>query len=101
MKKERKRCPTHPGGILKRHYLEPLGLTVSEVAKALGMSRKTISMLVNERSSVTPDLALRLSRAFETTPELWLNLQQYYDLWIVARRSHAWQHVHHFSLALP
>lgn len=101
MKREHKRCPTHPGGILKRHYLEPLGLTVSEVAKALGVSRKTISMIVNEHSSVTPDLALRLSHAFETTPELWLNLQQHYDLWVTARTSNAWQRVHHFSLALP
>ncbi len=75
MNGEHKKCPTHPGGILKRHYLDPLGLTVSEVARALGVSRKTISMIVKGRSAVTPDLALRLS--------------------------HAWQRVHHFSLALP
>ena len=56
----RTRSPTHPGGILKRHYLEPLRLTVSELAKSLGVSRKTLSMIVNERGSITPDMALRL-----------------------------------------
>ena len=53
----RKRPPTHPGGILKRHYLEPLSLAVSQAAKALGVSRKTVSKIVNERGSVTPDMA--------------------------------------------
>lgn len=70
----RKRPPTHPGGILKRHYLEPLSLTISDLAKILGVSRKTISKIVNEHGSITPEMALRLSKAFNTTPELWLNL---------------------------
>lgn len=89
----RKRPPTHPGGILKRHYLEPLSLTISDLAKILGVSRKTISKIVNEHGSITPEMALRLSKAFNTTPELWLNLQQSYDLWHVSERSDDWQMV--------
>jgi addiction module HigA family antidote len=89
----RKRPPTHPGGILKRHYLEPLSLAISQVAQALGVSRKTISKIVNERGDVTPDMALRLARAFGTTPELWLNLQKNYDLWHASHDSKAWQKV--------
>jgi len=86
----KRRPPTHPGGILKRHYLEPLSLTISELARILGVSRKTISKIVNEHGSVTPDMALRLSKAFKTTPELWLNLQQNYDLWYASQKSNNW-----------
>lgn len=75
----RNRPRTHPGGILKRHYLEPLSLPISEAAAALGVSRKTVSKIVNERGDVTPDTALRLARAFRTTPEFWINLQKNYD----------------------
>lgn len=78
--RERTRPPTHPGRILRVDYLEPLSLTVTGLAAALGVSRKTVSKLINERGSVTPDIALRLSKAFNTTPELWLNLQRNYDL---------------------
>jgi addiction module HigA family antidote len=87
----RKRHPTHPGGILKRHYLEPLSLTISELANTLGVSRKTLSKIVNEHGSITPDMALRLSKAFKTTPELWLNLQQNYDLWQASHKSNDWK----------
>ncbi|HHT9105065.1 MAG TPA: HigA family addiction module antitoxin [Candidatus Wujingus californicus] len=89
----RTRPPTHPGGILKRHYLEPLNLTVSEFAKSLGVSRKTLSRIVNEHGSITPAMALRLSKAFSTTPRLWLNLQQNYDLWHVSQKSQEWKMV--------
>ncbi len=58
----RKRQPTHLGGILKRHYLEPLTLTITEVADEIGVSRKTLSKIINERGSITPDMALRLSK---------------------------------------
>ena len=85
------RHPTHPGGTLKRHYLETLNLTVSELAKSLGVSRKTLSRIVNEHGSITPDMALRLSKAFSTTPQLWLNLQQNYDLWHVSHTSQEWK----------
>jgi addiction module HigA family antidote len=89
----RKRVPTHPGRILTSHYLEPLSLTITELARILGVSRKTVSKIVNERGSVTSDMALRLSRAFDTTPELWLNLQRNYDLWHAAHDSKDWQRV--------
>ena len=89
----RKRPPTHPGGILTRHYLEPLSLSITDLAKTLGVSRKTVSKIVNERGSVTSDMALRLSRAFDTTPELWLNLQRNYDLWHAAHDSKDWRRV--------
>ena len=82
-----KRAPAHPGGILKRLYLEPLKLQVGELAEALGVSRKTVSKVVNERGAITPEMALRLSIAFETTPQVWLNLQQNYDLWNAARKA--------------
>jgi addiction module HigA family antidote len=88
-----KRRPTHPGQILKHIYLEPLGLSITELARRLGASRKAISAIVNERKSVTPDMALRLAQAFSTTPELWLNLQRNHDLWQAAQNSAAWQQI--------
>lgn len=91
--RERKRQPTHPGGILRRQYLEPLNLSVAQVAEALGVSRKTFSKIVNKRGAITPDMALRLSRAFNTTPQLWLNLQQTYDLWHTSHSSRGWKAV--------
>jgi len=88
----RKRQPTHPGEILRAHHLEPLGMAVAEVAHRLGVPRKTLSKLINERCAVTPEMALRLARAFDTTPQLWLNLQQAYDLWR-AERAPGWREV--------
>jgi len=72
--------PAHPGEVLKDMYIIPLGLTVTETAKALGVTRKTLSELVNMRSGISTTMALRLSIAFETTPELWLNMQRNFDL---------------------
>ncbi|MDA3970398.1 MAG: HigA family addiction module antitoxin [Desulfobulbaceae bacterium] len=88
-----KRQPTHPGNILKEDYLKPLSITIQDMASILAVSRKTLSKIVNEHGSVTPDMALRLSRAFDTTPELWLNLQKNYDLWHAAHDSTAWKRV--------
>jgi antitoxin HigA-1 len=76
----RTRKPTHPGAIVRLDYIEPLGLSVTALAERLGVSRKHLSAIVNERSGLTPDMALRLSRAFGTTPGLWLNMQQALDL---------------------
>jgi addiction module antidote protein, HigA family len=87
----RKRPPSHPGSILRMHYLEPLEISVTELAKDLRLSRKTVSKILNERSAMTTDVALRLSRAFTTSPELWLNLQRNYDLWHVANETTNWQ----------
>jgi len=76
-----KRRPTHPGELLREETLPSAGLTQSEFAARLGVSRRTVGDLVRERRSVTPDLALRLSRVFNTTPEFWLRLQQAVDIW--------------------
>jgi addiction module HigA family antidote len=89
----RKRPPTHLGRILKSHHLEPLSITITELAEMLGVSRKTASKIVNERGAITPDMALRLSRAFDTTPNLWLGLQLEYDLWHAANASKEWRRV--------
>ncbi|MGO9569111.1 MAG: HigA family addiction module antitoxin, partial [Desulfomonilaceae bacterium] len=73
--------PPHPGEILKELCLKPLGLTVTEAAKALGVSRKTLSGILNGRAGISPEMAIRLSIAFDTTAESWLNQQVQYDLW--------------------
>jgi len=86
-----KRKPTHPGQILKEDYLEPLGLTITDLSRVLGISRKTLSKIVNEHGSITPAMALKLSRAFDTSPEFWLNLQRNYDLWEATQKSSDWQ----------
>jgi addiction module HigA family antidote len=88
-----KRQPTHPGRIIKEDYLEPLGIRMTDMANLLGISRKTLSKILNLRGSVTPDMALRLSRALDTTPELWLNLQRNFDLWHAETSSKEWQNV--------
>jgi len=87
------RKPTHPGGIIRRMHMEPLHLTVTQLAAVLGISRKTLSKILNERAGVSPDMALRLSRAFGTTPDLWLNLQKNHDLWIAEHESTGWENV--------
>jgi addiction module HigA family antidote len=91
--RERKRPPVHPGRILKNQHLLPLSISLTELARVLGVSRKTISKIVNERGVITPDMALRLSRAFNTTPDLWLGLQQEYDLWHAMNDSKEWRQV--------
>ena len=88
-----KRQPTHPGIIIKEDYLNPLSITIKDMAAILGVSRKTLSKIINERGAITPDMALRLSRAFDTTPDLWMNLQQNSDLWKAENSSNAWQAV--------
>ena len=88
-----KRKPTHPGNILKEDYLVPLKISVTEMAMKLGVSRKTLSKILNEKGAVTPDMALRLARAFDTTPDLWLNLQKNFDLWSAERASSDWKRV--------
>ena len=77
--------PPHPGEVLKELCLKPMALTVTEAAKALGVSRKTLSAILNGRAGVSPEMAVRLSIAFDTTAESWLNQQVQYDLWQVER----------------
>ena len=73
--------PPHPGEILRELCLEPLEVTVTDAAEALGVSRKTLSAILNCRSGISPEMAIRLAKAFDTTPESWMNQQMQYDLW--------------------
>ncbi len=73
--------PPHPGEVLRDLCLAPLNLTITEAAQSLGISRKTLSSILNGRSGITPEMAVRLSIAFETSAESWLNQQLQYDLW--------------------
>jgi addiction module HigA family antidote len=74
------RSPPHPGGIVRRQCLTPLGLSVTEAAKGLGVTRQALSGLVNERAAISVEMAFRLSKAFGSSPEMWLGLQMDYDL---------------------
>lgn len=78
--------PPHPGEVIKSLCLEPLGLTVTEAAEALGVSRKTLSAIINGRASISPEMAVRLSIAFNTSSESWLNQQTQFDLWHAEQR---------------
>ena len=89
----RKRPPKHPGGILLRQYIEPLNITITELSGILGVSRKTLSKITNEKGSITANMALSLSRAFKNTPEFWLILQQNYDLWHASQESTDWEDI--------
>ena len=83
----RMHSPAHPGGILKEMYMTPLGVTVTKVADALGVTRKHVSAIVNGRAPVTPDMAVRLAGVFGTEPEIWVNLQAQYDLGLVRQQA--------------
>lgn len=74
--------PPHPGEIIRELCLEPLGLTVTRTAEALGVSRKTLSAILNGQAGISPEMAIRLSMAFDTSAESWLNQQAQYDLWL-------------------
>ena len=78
--------PPHPGEVLRELCLEPLELSVTRAADALGVSRKTLSAILNGRAGISPEMALRLSKAFGTTPESWLNQQMHYDLWATEKQ---------------
>jgi addiction module HigA family antidote len=78
--------PPHPGVIVKALCLEPLGVTVTQAAEALGVSRKTLSAILNGRAGISPEMAVRLSIAFSTSAESWLNQQMQYDLWHAEQR---------------
>jgi addiction module HigA family antidote len=78
--------PPHPGEILHGLWLEPMGISISQAAKALGVSRKTVSKLINKRGSVTPEMAMRLSLALGTSAESWLAHQAAFDLWQLSKQ---------------
>lgn len=73
--------PVHPGRIIRDDYLEPLELTTGALAEALGVTRQTMAAILNERAGISPEMALRLAKAFDTTPDLWITLQRNYDLY--------------------
>jgi len=73
--------PPHPGELIRDACLEPLGLSITEAAKALGVTRKTLSEVVNGRAGISPEMAMRLAKAFGSTPEHWLRMQIAYNLW--------------------
>ena len=79
--------PPHPGEIIRDLYIEPLGLTITQAAAGLGVSRKTLSLLLNGHAGISPEMAIRLSKAFGRTPEGWLQLQMQYDLAQINRRA--------------
>jgi addiction module HigA family antidote len=80
-----KRRPTHPGEMLREDFLPDYELTVSELAKAIGVSRQSVNELLRERRSLSPEMAIRLARLFGNSPEFWLNAQRAVDLWEAAQ----------------
>jgi len=77
--------PPHPGEVIRGLCLEPLGISVTDAAEALGVTRKTLSSILNGRAGISPEMALRLSIAFNTSPESWMNQQIQYDLWLAKK----------------
>ena len=78
---KRNLAPVHPGEILREEYIRERGLTVTEVAKGLGIARANLSAVVNERAGISPELAVKLSEAFGNTAQFWVNLQKNHELW--------------------
>jgi addiction module HigA family antidote len=79
--------PPHPGEIVRDQCLEPLGLSVTDAAKGLGVTRKALSELLNGHAGVSPEMAIRLEKAFGSTAETWLRMQLAYDLWQAEQRT--------------
>jgi antitoxin HigA-1 len=82
----RKRKPTHPGEVLREDVIKPLGMTVTEAAKRFGVTRKTLSALLNCRASLSPEMAVKIGRATGTTSESWLYMQAKLDLWLAEQK---------------
>lgn len=87
---ETSRKPTSPGEIIKEHYLEPLNLTIAALAENLAINAEKLSEIVDGKRAVDVDMAMRLSRALATSPELWLNLQSKLDLWKARQEMDKW-----------
>ena len=73
--------PPHVGEILRELYLAPLNISVTDAAAHLGISRQALSRLINEQSGISPEMAFRLAKAFQTTPDYWMNLETQFELW--------------------
>lgn len=78
--------PVHPGEILREDYIKERGLTITEVAQGLGIARANLSAVVNERTGISPELAVKLSEAFGNTAQFWVSLQKNYELWHAERK---------------
>jgi addiction module HigA family antidote len=91
-------APLHPGALLKGLYLGPMEINITQAAIKLGVARKTLSQLINGHMGVSAEMAIRLSKALNTTPQLWMNMQQAYDLWIAEKKSTD-IHVEPFAIA--
>jgi antitoxin HigA-1 len=76
----RMKNPPHPGRIVRQECIEPSKLTVTETARRLGVTRQTLNNVINEKAAISPEMSIRLSKAFGSTPEVWLGLQLEYDL---------------------
>lgn len=76
----RMKNPPHPGRIVRQECIEPLGMTITEAAERLGVTRQTLNNLVNEKAAISPEMAIRLSKAFGSSPEVWLGMQMDYGL---------------------
>jgi len=90
--------PKHPGRLVKSLCLEPLGLSVTEAARALKVSRPTLSKLLNGRINISPEMAIRISVVFSTSDKLWVDLQAGYDLWKAQQKKNK---LHLKPLAIP
>lgn len=73
--------PPHPGEHLREDWIKPLGLTITRTAAILGVARKTVDAIVNGRAGISPEMAIRISKAFGGNPDVWLRMQTDYDLW--------------------
>ncbi len=82
-----KRKPTHPGEVLREDVIKPLGMTVTEAAHRLGITRKTLSALLNCKASLSPEMAIRIAKATKTSPESWLFMQAKLDIWLASQEN--------------
>ena len=87
MENRRTRKPTHPGELIREDLLPETGISQTDLARLMGVSRRTISEIIHERRRLTPDIAFRLAKVFNSTSEMWLNMQQAVDLW-EAKKNH-------------
>lgn len=90
--------PSHPGEILREMFIKEHNLTITEVAKGLGVARANLSAIVNEHAGISPELAIKLSEAFGNTPQFWINLQKNYELWHAERKVNR-KKIRHFAAA--
>lgn len=79
--------PPHVGEILRELYLEPLNISVTDAAKNLGVTRQALSRLINEKSGISAEMAIRLSKAFSTTDDYWMNLETQHELWLARKKA--------------